>query len=480
MVQDIDISSSVPNRTKNPAELLQVLNDLMPFSDVVAGVLIGYLSSEFYLHGVRGTWTGIVSLGPLAPEIVLGSLIAALVLRGGPRATGIRGPGQVFVVTGLVQRAAAALALLLSLGVVTRALDGTARLLVFSWLALFAAYVVLSRCAAVMYLGKLTKAGHLREAVAVLGAPDVAYRIAERLAPDADVTTIIDDLDDGDDIGSGAVLNELRELASAGAIDTVILALRRGDGADLAPLLEQLKAVPVQLATREDGFSAAAASQPSRTLSGVQRTIVTDRPIAAWGSVQKSILDLFGAILLLIIMSPFMLAAALAIVLEGSGPIIFRQRRNGWSGRPFTIYKFRTMRCLSAGGTALQTEKNDPRCTRVGAFLRRTSIDELPQLWNVVRGEMSLVGPRPHVDSLHRNQRDGCQLIAEYAQRQRVKPGLTGWAQIHGLRGAVRTTAQMRRRVQYDLYYIEHWSIWLDLQILARTPLCVLSTENAF
>ena len=480
MAQDIDSPSSVPNRTKNPAEFLNIFNGLMVFSDAAAGVLIGYLSSELYLYGVRGAWTGIISLGPLCPEILLGSLIAALVLRGGPSAAGSHGHARIFMASGLIQRAAAAMALLFGLGVATRTLDGTARLLVFSWLALFAAYVVLSRCLAVLYLRKLTKAGHLREAVAVLGTPDVAYRMATRLAPDADVVAIIDDLDESDDIGTGAVLNELRELASAGAIDTVILALRREDGPNLAFLLEQLKAVPVQLATCEDGFVAEAAPLPSRLLAGVPVTIVADRPMAAWDIVQKGILDILGAILLLVLASPFMLLAALAIVLEGPGPIIFRQRRNGWSGRPFTIYKFRTMRCSPCNGSVYQTEKNDPRCTRVGSFLRRTSIDELPQLWNVLRGEMSLVGPRPHVDSLHRNQRDGCQIIAEYAQRQRVKPGLTGWAQIHGLRGAVRTTAQMRRRVQYDLYYIEHWSIWLDLQILARTPLCVISTENAF
>jgi putative colanic acid biosynthesis UDP-glucose lipid carrier transferase len=127
-----------------------------------------------------------------------------------------------------------------------------------------------------------------------------------------------------------------------------------------------------------------------------------------------------------------------------------------------------------------QTARNDPRCTRVGHFLRRTSLDELPQLWNVLRGDMSLVGPRPHAELLHENSRIACTIVANYAQRHRVKPGLTGWAQINGSRGAIRTTDALRRRVAYDLYYIEHWSVWLDLKIVAATPLAILTGENAY
>jgi lipopolysaccharide/colanic/teichoic acid biosynthesis glycosyltransferase len=126
-----------------------------------------------------------------------------------------------------------------------------------------------------------------------------------------------------------------------------------------------------------------------------------------------------------------------------------------------------------------QTSRRDVRCTWVGSFLRRTSLDELPQLFNVLRGEMSLVGPRPHAIHLHEIERFGQEIVANYAQRHRVKPGLTGWAQIHGARGAVTTPDQMRQRVQYDLHYIEHWSIWLDLKILLLTPLRLIG-ENAY
>jgi exopolysaccharide biosynthesis polyprenyl glycosylphosphotransferase len=304
-----------------------------------------------------------------------------------------------------------------------------------------------------------------------------------RLAAEVDIVTIIDDFDDEEGIGSDSLLGELRDLVGEGAIDTVILAVARDGHVDFAPLLEQLKAVPVEIAICEDYTSTTPLPQRThsvRMLAGLPMSVVAERPLAGWALFQKAALDKIGAVFLIIIFTPIMLVAAMAIVCEDAGPILFYQKRNGWSGRPFTICKFRTMRVSAAGNYLRQTEKNDPRCTLVGRFLRRMSIDELPQLWNVLCGDMSLVGPRPHMDCLHVNQREGCEFIADYAQRQRVKPGLTGWAQIHGCRGAISSAAQMRRRLQYDLYYIEHWSIWLDLQILARTPLCVMAAENAF
>jgi lipopolysaccharide/colanic/teichoic acid biosynthesis glycosyltransferase len=144
------------------------------------------------------------------------------------------------------------------------------------------------------------------------------------------------------------------------------------------------------------------------------------------------------------------------------------------------VYKFRTMRYGPEVLLQCQTIRNDPRFTRVGAFLRRSSLDELPQLWNVVCGDMSLVGPRPHAEVFHMREPAAYAVVDEYAQRQRVKPGMTGWAQIHGLRGAMHTEEQLRRRIEFDLYYIDHWSIWLDIKILARTPCVVLAAENAY
>jgi putative colanic acid biosynthesis UDP-glucose lipid carrier transferase len=208
--------------------------------------------------------------------------------------------------------------------------------------------------------------------------------------------------------------------------------------------------------------------------------VVADRPLRRRDLLTKSIIDKVAAGLLLVLLSPLLLAIAIAIAWDSPGPVIFCQRRSGWGGASFTIFKFRTMRHEPHMAPMFQTARNDPRCTRVGHFLRRTSLDELPQLWNVLRGDMSLVGPRPHAELLHENSRIACTIVANYAQRHRVKPGLTGWAQINGSRGAIRTTDALRRRVAYDLYYIEHWSVWLDLKIVAATPLAILTGENAY
>jgi lipopolysaccharide/colanic/teichoic acid biosynthesis glycosyltransferase len=167
----------------------------------------------------------------------------------------------------------------------------------------------------------------------------------------------------------------------------------------------------------------------------------------------------------LIMLTPIMLLIAAVIKLESRGPVFFMQTRNGFNGRPFRVCKFRTMSVLEDGPTVRHATKNDPRLTRIGGLLRRTFIDELPQLFNVVGGSMSLVGPRPHASVLNSEYE---QTVANYAFRYHVKPGLTGWAQVNGLRGEMELD-RVAKRVEYDLWYINNWSFWLDLKILLST-----------
>jgi undecaprenyl-phosphate galactose phosphotransferase/putative colanic acid biosynthesis UDP-glucose lipid carrier transferase len=166
------------------------------------------------------------------------------------------------------------------------------------------------------------------------------------------------------------------------------------------------------------------------------------------------------------LLSPLMLLAALLIKFDSRGPVLFKQKRNGFNGRVFPIYKFRSMRVLEDGDRIRQATRNDPRVTRVGLWLRRTSIDELPQLLNVLRGDMSVVGPRPHAVA-HNNEYQ--TVVSNYAFRHHVKPGITGWAQVNGFRGETQTVEIMAKRVEYDLFYINHWSLWLDIRILVKT-----------
>jgi exopolysaccharide biosynthesis polyprenyl glycosylphosphotransferase len=194
-------------------------------------------------------------------------------------------------------------------------------------------------------------------------------------------------------------------------------------------------------------------------------------------SVWKRSLDILGALGGLIFLAPFFLAIAIAIRLESRGPAIFRQRRTGFDGKPFIIYKFRSMRAAEDGAKVVQACKGDPRVTRIGAWIRRTSIDELPQLLNILRGEMSLVGPRPH--ALAHDEYYGHR-IPGYDLRFFAKPGLTGYAQISGFRGETADPSLMAQRVQCDLYYIRNWSLKLDVEILLRTFITIQKDPAAY
>lgn len=200
------------------------------------------------------------------------------------------------------------------------------------------------------------------------------------------------------------------------------------------------------------------------------------RPVAAIDLALKRILDIGLSLTLIALIAPFLLLIVLLIRIDSAGPALFRQTRLGLGGRPFEILKFRTMNVLEDGNRIVQATRNDPRVTRLGRFLRQTSIDELPQLINVLKGEMSLVGPRPHArahDAYYGAVIDG------YNERQQMKPGITGWAQVNGFRGETPTIACMRDRVAHDLWYVRHFDFALDLRILALTFFEVVRPRNA-
>jgi putative colanic acid biosynthesis UDP-glucose lipid carrier transferase len=190
----------------------------------------------------------------------------------------------------------------------------------------------------------------------------------------------------------------------------------------------------------------------------------------------KRVLDVVLSALLLVLLSPLLAVISLAIVADSRGPLLFRQRRTGQNGRTFGIYKFRSMHVLEDGADVTQVQDGDARITRIGRILRKSSLDELPQLFNVLAGEMSLVGPRPHAVA---HDEYYSARIAKYDARFAAKPGITGWAQVHGARGATPTLDLMQARIDLDVFYVEHASLALDLLILARTPLVVLGGRNA-
>jgi Undecaprenyl-phosphate glucose phosphotransferase len=200
-------------------------------------------------------------------------------------------------------------------------------------------------------------------------------------------------------------------------------------------------------------------------------------PLSRAEIVQKRFFDLLFAALALLVLTPLIIVVALLIKLDSPGPIFFVQRRYGFNQQPFRIIKFRTMRALEDGAVIPQTTRDDPRLTKIGRWLRRWNIDEIPQLFNVLTGDMSLVGPRPHALS---HDHDYERRISLYARRHNVKPGITGWAQINGYRGEIDSEDKIRKRVEYDLVYIDNWSLWLDLKIIARTVLSPAAYHNAY
>lgn len=215
-------------------------------------------------------------------------------------------------------------------------------------------------------------------------------------------------------------------------------------------------------------------------IAGIPMLTVLKPPLTGWNRFLKAVEDrVLGAIILLAIW-PVMLAIAIAVKLSGPGPVLFRQRRSGFNNNEFTLYKFRTMVFDGEEEEAdriVQARRDDPRVTRIGRFLRQTSLDELPQLFNVMHGEMSLVGPRPHAIS---HNVEYAEIIDRYLYRHRVKPGITGWAQVNGFRGETSSPSLMRQRVQHDLEYIENWSLLFDLKILLLTLFTGFVHENAY
>ncbi|RYF57735.1 MAG: exopolysaccharide biosynthesis polyprenyl glycosylphosphotransferase, partial [Comamonadaceae bacterium] len=213
-------------------------------------------------------------------------------------------------------------------------------------------------------------------------------------------------------------------------------------------------------------------------IAGISLMSLHETQMLGLSKALKRLMDIVVAGAMVTVLSPIMLSAAIAVKLSSPGPIIFRQQRYGEDGERINVYKFRSMRVQEIqNGVVVQASKNDDRVTRVGRFLRKSSIDELPQLFNVLKGTMSIVGPRPHAaehNELYRRQ------IKGYMLRHTVKPGITGWAQVNGLRGETDTLEKMERRAEFDRYYIRNWSLWLDITILFRTALLVIRDKNAY
>ncbi|MET4632999.1 undecaprenyl-phosphate glucose phosphotransferase [Kaistia defluvii] len=364
-----------------------------------------------------------------------------------------------------------------------------------AWLGIMfllgAAFFILERVTVSALVERWTKAGRLERRAVIVGGGELAAELLTALgdptSTDVRICGLFDDRS-GDrspeevaGVPKLGTVSELVEFARLARIDLLIVTLPMSAESRVLQLLKQLWVLPVDIRISALGNKLRFTPRSYSYLGPVPLIDLFDRPIAGWNSLLKRAFDIVFATLALILLSPVMLITAILIRLGSPGPVLFRQKRYGFNNEVIDVLKFRSMyHHMRDPSAKIAVTKGDPRVTPIGRFIRRTSIDELPQLVNVLRGDLSLVGPRPHAVNAHTENRLWDQVVDGYFARHKVKPGVTGWAQINGWRGEVDTPEKIRRRVEFDLQYIERWSVPFDLYILMMTPFSLINAENAY
>ena len=335
------------------------------------------------------------------------------------------------------------------------------------WFAGGIAGVLTIRTTAVSLAQSWANEGRLNRRAVILGAGAPCNELVSRLEDDSQIDIkICGVFDDCDDERSPDSVNGYP---------------KHGDVDRLLSIMKKLSVLPADIRLAVNASKLRFRPRAYSYLGRIPMIDMLDKPISDWGAIAKAALDKSVALLALIALAPVMAAIAIAIRMESRGPILFRQKRYGFNNELIEVLNFRSMYTDMCDATASKlVTKDDPRVTPIGRFIRKTSIDELPQLFNILSGELSLVGPRPHAVHAKAADRLYDEAVEGYFARHRVKPGITGWAQINGWRGETDTAEKIEKRVEYDLYYIENWSLIFDLFILARTPLALLKSENAY
>ena len=325
-----------------------------------------------------------------------------------------------------------------------------------------------------------------RRRAVVIGAGPLAVKVARSVGGNAvrgiDVMGFFDDRNDErlHPQTQGKRLGPLREAAPyirEHGVKDVFITLPLGSQPRIIELLQDLQGTTASIYFVPDVFGISIIQGRLQELGGIPVVGLTETPFTGTNRLIKRMSDIVLALLILVLISPVLLLVAIGVKLSSPGPVIFKQRRNGLNGEEIIVYKFRSMRAMDNGAVVKQATKGDPRITPFGAFIRRTSLDELPQFINVLQGQMSIVGPRPHAVAHNEMYRE---LIKAYMVRHKVKPGITGWAQVNGHRGETDTIEKMQARVEYDLEYLRNWSLGLDLVIILRTIKTVFYDKNAY
>ncbi len=452
-----------------PAEFVLLQSVLYPLTIVIS------LAISALVHGAGATMPYIalaVVAFILAPQIIDGPELTSASWKVRP------------MISRLLFEWSLLVGILLFLAFALKASESYSRTVILTWFALTPFLLVAAGQTARKMIRRMHPDDVRSRSHVIIGANEVGQDLARRLGSSSfnGFCGYFDDrsLDRLPGITESELIGKLSDVchyAKANSIQAVYIALPVWSSPRMVHLVAQLRDTTASIYIVPD-FSAFELIQARFVdIDGIPAVSICDTPFQGHSAVIKRSTDFVLAAISLVIVSPVMLAIAAAIKFTSKGPVLFKQRRYGLDGEEIQVYKFRSMKVCEDGEAVMQATRGDFRLTKIGGFLRKTSLDELPQLLNVLQGTMSLVGPRPHAVAHNEQYR---KLISGYMIRHKIRPGITGWAQINGLRGETETIEKMQKRVEYDLDYLRQWSIWLDLKILLRTALAITRDPNAY
>ncbi|MCK2056732.1 undecaprenyl-phosphate glucose phosphotransferase [Methylobacterium sp. 37f] len=435
---------------------------------------------------------GIVALSPRYLATALGIAGLAVLLL---QVTGAYGMAAFRSLPGSALRLAGAWSLaflvVAAIMVLAKIADHYSRIWLASFFVTGLAALAVGRFTLARFITAQMQRGHFDRRTAIVGGGPVAEELIRALdgQPDSGVR-IVGVFDDRGDTRSDTVVagypklgtvTDLVAYARTTRLDLIIFTIPIAAEDRILQMLAKLWVLPIDIRLSAQASKLRLRPRAYSYLGGVPVLDIFDKPMADWDIVAKTIFDRVVGCAMLLVLAPVMLAVALAVRLTSPGPVLFRQKRYGFNNELIEVFKFRSMYVSqSDAGAARLVTRDDPRVTPVGRFIRKTSLDELPQLFNVIKGELSLVGPRPHALQAKAANTLYDQVVDGYFARHKVKPGITGWAQVNGWRGETDTSDKIQKRVEHDLHYIENWSILFDVKIMLATPLSLFRTKNAY
>jgi len=448
------------------------------FLDIVGIILISVLAHRVYLHSFNFTTEYIYSFFTTAILLIVIFPTFSIYLswRGKSKIKRARQITFAWILISII---------LIYLSALFKMTAAYSRIWFFLWVTTSLIYLVGYRHIIDIVLNKLRKKGWNNKNIIIFGAGSLGQMTAKQIIKEDWMGfNLFGFIDDDQELKNQSILNkniykssEMEKLIIENEIKELWITIPLRNELRVKEILYQLRHLSISINYIPNIFSFRLLNQKVSEIAGIPILQLNGSPIFGVNKFFKELEDKIISAIIIILISPVLILIAIAIKLESKGPILFKQLRNGWDGKIIKVYKFRSMTVMESEGDFNQVKKNDTRITKVGSFIRKTSLDELPQFLNVLQGRMSIVGPRPHAIAQNEEFKDQ---VEYYMQRHRVKPGITGWAQINGFRGETDTIEKMSKRVEYDLYYIENWSIGFDLKIILLTIFKGFINKNAY